>query len=227
MSKKRVRQTQGDSNMQNSQEDILTAMGEDTPVEDVVAEEVKEETVPEAEPVVDEPIEETPPTEDIPPVEEPAPEPVKEPEPLQPKPQLTKVGNDIEVLKGYLADYITRYTEHQVKSIDDKQDVATSITLFGNIINFLLRYPELELLEQVVEFFRKERGRVLNPKTALKGIAGLNPQSQHRYSMFYSLMIDATSPGGLKRKNVNMKVLEEMFNHPGFIKLLTIYMAKN
>jgi hypothetical protein len=217
MSKKK-KQFKGDSVMQNSQEDITSALNYGVEEEDdvVASTPVNDEVEQVQVEVVEEPVL----------VEEPVIPPTPAPTPLRPAKRPPAVGQDINMLNKYLDEHIRKYSEHQVRSFQDKNDVAISITLFGNIINFILRYPEMELFEKIITFFRKERGRILSPKTALRGIDGVNIQSQHRYSMFYSLMMDLTSKEGIKQKDINMTVLEKMFNHSAFVRLLTQYMSK-
>lgn len=157
-------------------------------------------------------------------VSEVKPKEVDKPEVTPPKAP-AQPSKDNRMLNKYFKEHLDKFSKHYVNNYKDVESVKVHMALFSNVINYVITNPELELFDQLVDFFRETRDTTLNPYQALIGIRSLPATMYDRCSLLYTLLRDITDPKGFNPNQINMSALEQGVGNRKFVQMLSKYFA--
>lgn len=109
-----------------------------------------------------------------------------------------QVSQSVLFARQYINNYLAYVSQKEFKSINK------SITLFRNIINYVLNHQEMGVIEEVYQFFRKHRKSLLSPTEALQGIETLPVAQQEKLQQVYALFYHISGVVGNKAKKLDL-----------------------
>ena len=109
-----------------------------------------------------------------------------------------QVPQSVVFIRQYINNYLSYVSQKEFKSINK------SITLFRNIISYVLNHQEIAVIEEVYQFFRKHRKSILSPTEALQGIETLPVAQQEKLQQVYTLFYHISGVVGNKAKKLDL-----------------------
>ena len=109
-----------------------------------------------------------------------------------------QVSQSVLFIRQYINNYLAYVSQKEFQSIDK------SISLFRNIINYVLNHQEMSVIEEVYQFFRKNRKSLLSPTKALQGIETLPVAQQEKLQQVYALFYHISGVAGNKARKLDL-----------------------
>ena len=152
--------------------------------------------------------------------------PQNPPQPAKTEKTNTVTEKTMSVPAMYMQDYIKRYLDVNNGILDSPAKRKQAISCFQMIMMHALKNPNVDVLDQVTEFFSnpETRDRVLAETVALQGIENSSKDDQMKMSIFYQLFYSCTDPSrksGKKSRTLNMEQARSVLKSDTLINYIT------
>ena len=117
--------------------------------------------------------------------------------PVSDNKQTKMISPSVAFIRNYISGYLDYITGPGVKNAKD------SISKFSRIVTYVLSHQEDEVLDEVFNFFKKNRKDILTPDTALHGIYYLSANQQDKIQQVYTLFEHITATRRAKKLDLD------------------------
>lgn len=131
--------------------------------------------------------------------EEPKKEVVKEEKPEVPEAPKAVEKKENKALT-LLKKYIERYNELSNKKFLSNTEQRERVNMLITIVRSVMSTTDVELINEVIEFFKKNRNNSLHPFVVFKGLEKFPKDTADKVTAFYTLIMEVVEAKAKKKK---------------------------
>ena len=136
-----------------------------------------------------------------------------------------KATVDLEQAKKYMTEYLNIYKVAGTKQLSKVHKDQHAVNAFTNCVKLLRKYPYVEIFKLMVDFFRVNRTKVIDPRYALGGITPAFSESVfNRVAGMYDILTRITSEHPSATK-INSDTLPILLQDENLVKVVIQYLS--